>query len=273
MKKILFVCTGEDYPRGAFTFLESLRQEEPVCVTGLFFCPLDYTLMASASQVPTVDPYLRLRAKETAIVDKNKELFAKECQARHIKYHLHENTERWNKDLFVKASRFSDLVLLSGQLFCEDGGSRQPNMFLQEALHATECPVVVVPEEFQPVQHLVIAYDGSKDSLFAIRQFCYLFPQYLDLPTEIVYVKDETKEDMPDIDELKQFSRIHFSSMGFSKLHFKAANYFASWIGERQSVMLITGAFGRSSFSYVAKRSFAEQVIREHGMPVFIAHT
>lgn len=273
MKKILFVVTGEDYPRGAFTYLESLHQEEPVCVTGLFFCPLDYSQLASVSHVPIVAPYLRLREKEQDIVQKNQEQFAKECAERHIKHHIHENTERWDKDLFGKASRFSDLVLLSGQLFCEDGETKQPNMFLQEALHAAECPVLVIPEEYKPVQHLVIAYDGSKDSVFAIRQFCYLFPQYLDLPTEMVYVKDEATGDIPDIDELKSFSKLHFSSMGFSKLHFKAAHYFASWIGEKQSVMLITGAFGRSSFSYVTKRSFAEQVIREHGMPLFIAHT
>ena len=157
MKKILFVCTGEDYPRGAFTFLESLQQEEPVCVTGLFFCPLDYSQMASVSHVPIVAPYLRLREKEQEIVLKNEELFAKECEERHIKYHIHRNTERWDKDLFEKASRFSDLALLSGQLFCEDGGGKQPNMFLQEALHVAECPVLVIPEEYKPVQHLVIA--------------------------------------------------------------------------------------------------------------------
>ena len=273
MKKILFVGTGEDYPKGTFAFLESLRQEELVCVTGLFFCPLDYNLMASASHVPTTAPYMQVRAREISIVDRNKELFVQECLSRHIRHHLHENTERWDKDVFAKASRFSDLVLLSGQLFCEDGGSDQPNMFLQEALHASECPVIVVPEEYKPIQHLVIAYDGSKDNLFAIKQFCYLFPQYLDLPTEIVFVKDEATEDIPDIEELKHFSRLHFNSMGFAKLHFKAAHYFASWIGEKQSVMLITGSFGRSPFSYIAKKSFAGQVIREHGMPVFIAHT
>jgi hypothetical protein len=272
MKRILFVSTGDSFPQGAFTFLQTLVEQDPVCLTGLFFCPLDYELMASASHVPLVTPYMELRAREKNIVDRNKELFARECQTYHIKHHTHENDDRWDKALFARESRFSDLVVLSGQLFCEDGGRKQPNMFLREALHTAECPVIVVPEDYEPVQHLVIAYDGSRDSLHAIKQFCYLFPQYTDLPTEIVYVKDETSEDIPDVENLKHFTRLHFSSMGFSKLHFRAGDYFASWIGEKKSAMLITGAFGRSALSYVAKRSFAEQVISEHGLPVFIAH-
>lgn len=273
MKRILFVATGEKFPHGAFNFLRRLVEEEPVCLTGLFFCPLDYELIASASYVPIADPYLKVREHERDLVNKNKALFASECQALHIKQHTHENDERWDKTLFAKESRFSDLVVLSGELFCEDGGTRQPNMFLQEALHTSECPVMVVPEEYKPVQHLIIAYDGSKDSLYSIKQFCYLFPQYTDLPTEIVFVKDEPSEEMPDLENLKQFTRLHFSSMGFSKLHFRAANYFATWIGEKSSVMLITGSFGRNAFSYMTKRSFAEQIIADHGMPVFIAHT
>jgi hypothetical protein len=273
MKRILFVCTGEKFPHGAYNFLRQLTEEEPACITGLFFCPLDYALIASTSHVPIATPYLKVREHEREIVNRNKELFANTCTSLHIKYHTHPNDERWDKTLFAKETRFSDLVVLSGELFCEDIGEMQPNMLLQEALHASECPVMVVPEEYKPVQHLIIAYDGGKDSLYAIKQFCYLFPQYTDLPTEVVFVRNELSENIPDLENLKQFTRLHFSSMGFSKLHFRAANYFATWIGEKSSVMLITGSFGRSAFSYVAKKSFAEQIIADHGIPVFIAHS
>jgi len=273
MKRILFVCTGESFPKGAYSFVRALLEQEPVCLTGLFFCPLDYELLAAASHLPITAPYARVREKEKAIVEKNKKLFAQECMAQQIRHHVHENTERWDKTLFAKESRFSDLVVLSGELFCEDWEARQPNLFLKEALHAAECPVIVVPEEYVPVRHLVIAYDGSKDSLFAIKQFCYLFPQYTDLPAEMVYAKDEASEYIPDLDNLQHFSRLHFGSLGFSKLHFKAAHYFASWVGEKHFSMLITGSFGRSFLSYAGKKSFAGQVIGDHGMPVFIAHT
>ena len=214
-----------------------------------------------------------MKAVERSIVDKNKDLFRTECERKHIRYHVHENTDRWDKALYASLSRFSDLVLLSGQLFFEDAGVEQPNSFLHEALHVSESPVVIIPETYVAIQHLVIGYDGSKDSLFALKQFCYLFPHYLELPTEMVYVKKEDSEEIPGLGQLKELSCLHFSSMSHTKLHFKADHHFADWIGEKAGAMLVTGSFGRSPISYLARKSFAGQVIRGHGVPVFIAHT
>lgn len=252
--------------------MQSLEQQEPVCVTGLFFSPIDYEGMATASQIPVVAPYLRVKEKEKKAVDDNKEIFTRLCEQHYIKHQVHRNDDEWYKDILLRESRFSDLMLLSGELFYSDIDTDQPNSFLQEALHASECPVMIVPEDFVPLQHVVIAYDGSKESMYAMKEFCHLLPQYTDLPTEFVYIKDENSKEIPDIDNLKNYSRLHFSSMNFSKLQFKAASYFANWIGEKQQVLMVSGSFGRSSFSYVARRSFAEQVIHDHKMPVFIAH-
>lgn len=272
MKRILFVCAGDNIPKGAFAFLQSLRQEEPVSVTGLFFCPIDNEAFAVVSQVPVAGPYLRLKEKEKKILDANKAQFARQCDEHHIKYEIHCNEEEWYKDILAKESRFSDLLLLSAELFYDNIESEQPNSLLQEALHVAECPVMIIPEDYTPFEHLAIAYDGTKESLYAIKQFCYLLPHYTDLPTEFIYAKNDNTKDIPDIDSLKSYAKLHFSSMNFSKLQFKAASYFATWIGEKQKLLMVCGSFGRSSFSYVTKRSFAEEMIRDHKMPIFIAH-
>jgi len=108
--------------------------------------------------------------------------------------------------------------------------------------------------------------------MHALKQFCYLLPQFTDLPTEFIYVRDETSDNIPDLDNLKSFTRVHFSSMNFAKLNFNAARYFSTWIGEKQQVLMVSGSFGRSPFSYIGKSSFAQQVIHDHKMPLFIAH-
>lgn len=51
---------------------------------------------------------------------------------------------------------------------------------------------------------------------------------------------------MPDMELLRDFSSRHFSSINFSRLHFKSARYFATWIGEKKNVLLVSGSFGRS---------------------------
>jgi hypothetical protein len=250
MKQALFVCTGNNFPQGAFNFLISLRQQGQINTTGLFFSSGDEHDDTTAS----------------------KAAFKQQCAQHHIPHSIHENEAPWDWTIFAKESRFSDLALLSGQLFYADPKHRQPNTFLSEALHHSECPVLVVPEDFTPSNHLFIAYDGTRESLFAIKQFSYLFPHLTDLPTEVVYVNEEASVSIPELDHLRRYSRLHFSCMGFSQLHFRAAEYFADWIGERQHVMLISGSYGRSPFSYATAPSFAEEVIHDHKLPVFIAH-
>jgi hypothetical protein len=272
MKRILFVCAGQSFPKGAFAFLQSLQQQEPICVTGLFFRPIDDMAMATVSQVPIPGPYLRLLEKEKKVVDDHKALFAGLCEQHHIKHQIHENEEEWYREILDRESRFSDMMVVSAELFYSDMDGDQPNSFLQEALHVAECPVMIVPEEYTPFQHVVVAYDGGRESLFALKQFCYLLPQYTSLPTEFIYAKDDDASSIPDIDNLKNYSRLHFSCMNFSKLQFKAANYFATWIGEKQQVLMVCGSFGRSSLSYVTRHSFAKEMIRGHKMPIFIAH-
>lgn len=271
-KQILFVCAGKEFPQGAFNFLLAIHQKEPVHVLGLFFHPVDLDAMVTATQLPIQAPYQRIIEREQEVMVANKALFAKQCERHYIKYRIHPHDEQWDKDLLIKETRFADVLLLSGELFYADINLRQPNAYLHEALCNTECPVLVIPENFKQCDHLFMAYDGSKESLFAIKQFCYLFPQLTDLPTEMVYVRDESSDSIPDLEHLRQYTMQHFDAMGFSKLHFKAAHYFASWIGEKKHTLLVSGSYGRSSFSYLAKQSFVEQVIHEHNIPVFIAH-
>ena len=272
MKQVLFVGAGQQFPRGPFAFLKSMQQEERVHARALFFKPVDQASLMAVAMSSGLTPILQLDEKEEETIAIHKALFAKECGQNNIRYSIHESDQPWDRDLLVRESRFADLILISGELFFADAGTRQPNAYLREALHAAECPVLIVPETFSSVGQLYIAYDGGPESCYAMKQFCHLFPRLADLPTEIVYVKDESNQSIPEIDNLRQLSRLKFNSMSFSKLHFKAREHFATWIGEKQHVLLVTGSFGRSAVSYLAQRSFAEDVIRDHQLPVFIAH-
>jgi len=273
MKQVLFVGAGQEFPKGPFNFLRTMQQQERVHARALFFKPIDYSALSTVAANCGADlsPILELEEREKQAVHLQKTLFARHCQDNYISYTINENQQPWDKDLLITESRFADLVLISGELFYP-GEGRQPNQYLQEALHAAECPVLIIPETFTTVEHLFMAYDGSKESIFALKAFCHLFPQFCDLPTEFVYVNDESGNAIPEIERLRQFTRLKFNSMNFAKLHFKAAEYFASWISEKQNVLLISGSFGRAPFSYLMKRSFAEDIIHDHQLPLFIAH-
>lgn len=272
MKQILIVGAGHHFPKGPFAFLRAITENERVHAKGLFFRPVDYSALAAAGASNNIGPFLELEDNDKEMITHHKTLFALQCEERHIPYSLHDNDSEWDKNLLIKESRFADLILISAEYFYAEADNRQPNQYLREALHYAECPVLVIPEDFKAIEHLFMAYDGSGESLYAIKQFCNLFPSLIDLPTEIVYVHADA-DTIPDLEKLQQYTRLKFDSMSFSKLHFNAAEYFATWISEKKNVLLVSGSFGRSALSYLAKRSFAEDIIHNHQLPVFIAHT
>jgi hypothetical protein len=259
MKQVLFISAGQEFPQGPFNFLRTMQQNERVHARVLFFKPLDYAPLSAVAVSCSAD----LAPQR---------LFARQCQDHYISYTINENEQSWDKDLLIKESRFADLILISGELFYAGAEGLQPNQYLQEALHAAECPVLIIPETFTMVERLFMAYDGSKESIFALKEFCHLFPQFCDLPTEIVYVNEESSNAIPEIERLRQFTQTKFNSMNFAKLHFKATEYFASWISEKRHALLVSGSFGRAPFSYLIKPGFAEQTIQDHQLPLFIAH-
>ena len=274
MRQILFLGAGREFPKGAFTFLRTMHVSERVHARALFFKPVDYgSLSAVAANCgASIAPILELEEKEKETIHLHKELFARECHNQNVFFTINENEQSWDKDLLIKESRFSDLILISGQLFYADAEGRQPNHYLLEALHAAECPVLIIPETFTAVERLYMAYDGSKESILALKEFCHLFPDLCDLPMEFVYVDEQSGNGIPEIERLREFTQLKFNSMNFARLQFKAAEYFAGWISEKHNVLLISGSFGRAPFSYLMKRSFAEHIIHDHQMPVFIAH-
>ena len=271
MKQILIIGAGHHFPKGPFAFLNSMAETERLHARGLFFRPVDYSAMAAVSAGASRIPVMELEDNEKEVIANHKTFFARQCEQTHIPYTLHDNDREWDKNLLIKESRFADLILISGEYFYAETDNSQPNQYLREALRNAECPVLVVPENFTTIQHLFMAYDGSRESLYAMKQFCYLFPDLINLPTEALYIH-EGADTIPDLEKLQQFTRLKFDCMSFSKLHFNAAEYFSTWISQKKNVLLISGSFGRSAISYLGKRSFAEDIIHDHQLPVFIAH-
>src|SRR5258707_171789 len=97
MKQLLFISAGKAFPEGAFAFLQFLRQQESFHVKGLFFSPLDYNGIYSASHVPGSNTYVRTKDKERQAVAEHKSIFARRCEQANIHFHLHENDEPCSK--------------------------------------------------------------------------------------------------------------------------------------------------------------------------------
>lgn len=272
MKKILFICDGEHFPEGAFKFIRDLQNDETISLKALFFSEVAVETLTFITDIPFAEPFERIREdlKQEVSVSQNK--FIEKCNSIGIRYKMDKIESSWNVERFVKESRFADLAVISEQLFYKDLINSQPNLFMREALHFTECPVLIIPESFTGIDRIILAYDGKKESVFALKQFTQMFRQFNDLPIEFVFIKEWEKDEIPDKQLLKEYSNAHFDAGNTRELNIIEHHSFSHWLKKFRNALVITGSFSRSSVSMFIRPSFVNRIIENNQVPIFIAH-
>ncbi len=106
MKKILLLCDGDNFPSGATRFIRQMRENEPLYVKGLFMDPIDVLEMIPVGFIPISAPYERLIQEEKQRVRKSQDQFVEAFENAGIKYEIHPHTGEWNRELFIRESRF-----------------------------------------------------------------------------------------------------------------------------------------------------------------------
>jgi nucleotide-binding universal stress UspA family protein len=274
MKKILLAFDGTHFSEGSFEFARGLNEKEPILLTGVFVPLVNYASLwsyasASASVGAPVIPLLE--DDEIAEVQKNIERFETMCRKHNIEYRIHRDYFDFAVPEMRKETRYADLLILGSQTFYSSIGAGEPNAYLKDILQDTECPVLIVPEKFVFPESNILAFDGSESSVFAIKQFAYLFPELTRNKTVLVFM-DDSPHPIPDESYIKELAARHFPDLSLLKLELPSSKYFSTWVNDKKNTLLVSGAYGRSSFSQLFKKSFVSDVIRDHQLPVFITH-
>jgi len=273
MKKVLLAFDGSNFSEGAFEFARRMNKAEPIMLTGIFLPQVDYANLWSYADV-NGGPFLvpLVESEDSEIVKKNVERFQKLCSDNKIESRVHKDFFDFALPELKRESRFSDLIILGSEVFYENLGKREPNEYLTDALSSVECPVVIVPEKFDYPYSNILAYDGSESSVFAIKQFAYLFPDLSRNNTMLITICKEDEKEIPDEYNIRELVSGLYSDLSILKLDVNRKKYFSTWISEKKSAILVSGAYGRSFFSLLFRRSFVSDVIGEHKLPVFVTH-
>lgn len=270
MKKIILAIEVTHFPEEVFDFIKKIHEQEPVQLTGVF---LPQAQLAEFYGYPygVAGAYLPvLEDKNPDILAENINRFEQLCKINNISYSIHEDFYNSVNGSLKKESNYADLLILCSQQFYNE--REDISVYLSKVLHDSLCPAIVLPENAHFPSNLILAFDGSEDSIFAIKQFAYLFPALTNLPVEIVYVHEDSGREIPDKALLKEWVERHFSRVTFAKIEINPEKYFATWISERKDTLLVCGSFARSGFSNLLNKSFVREVIANHELPVFVAH-
>ncbi len=273
MKKIIIAFDGAHFSEGAFEFARRLNELNPVLLTGVFLPQAELSNLWSYAP-STVGPYFVpvIEEDEPRLINENIQRFEKQCQGNNIDYRVHKDFYDLVLPELKKESMYADLMLIGAQVFYETMGINSPEEFLKDILVGVSCPVLLVPEKFDFPKSIVLAYDGSEGSVFAIKQFSYLFPELSQTDVLLVYANDKKEKDFPQKVQIEELAARHFRNLTLSKLDINPKKHFASWLLEKKSALLVCGSYGRSGLSQLFRRSFITEVINEHRLPVFIAH-
>lgn len=274
MRKILVAFDGSHYSEGAMDFACKLNEKKKILLTGAFLPQVDYANLWSHTATGTNENSFVPLVEDESVepVQRNIRRFENHCINNDIEYRVHKDYLDFALPELKNESRFADCLLIGSETFYEQSGTKTPNDYLKEALHKVECPVLVVPEKFDFPQRNILSYDGSPASVYAIKQFTYLFPEFAGNATLLVYAGEKGEDVLPHELNIQELVARHFIDLSLIKLETKPHEDFSTWLAEKTGAILVSGAFGRSDLSRLFHKSFVTDIISDHRLPVFIAH-
>ena len=130
---------------------------------------------------------------------------------------------------------------------------------------------MLIPENYKEPGQIILTYDGNESSVFAIKQFAYVFPELCKNETMLLSLADHENE-LPEYSMVTELVSRHYPNLKILSLPMTNKKEFTNWAKNQQNSFIIMGAFSRSLFSELFKRSFANNVIHDIKMPIFISH-
>jgi hypothetical protein len=271
MNKVIIPFDGKHFSKGAFSLACHLNAKSAIMLTGIFLPEVDYAKIfffpaafAAPSYIPLAEDFSDEKINSTI------ELFTRLCQRHQINYRAHRDVKIPSIAELSNQSRFADLMIIGSEVFYTKG-SAGPFEYLKAALNKAECPVMIVPEQFNQPSQVIVAYDGTASSAFAIKQFVYLFPEDCKLNTTLVYLGDHSQH-IPGAELIEEWGAAHFEKLVVRKITRDEEDSFDDWLAEHWNPILVSGSFNKSGLSELFHKSFVLRTIMQHKMLVFVAH-
>lgn len=265
MKRVLLAFSGNDFSEETFEFAGKLNELKPLKLNG-FFLPQSLTPVYEGVNAEIEED------KSKAIIVENANRFSRLCEQHKISYSILYGDQSLPMPQLIKQTRYSDLFIASSESFYRSFKSEEPHYYLNKALHQSECPLLLIPGKFDFPERIVFAYNGTESSVYAIKQFAYLFPEMCNKDILLVYECNDADDEIPGKDLIKELLQCHFKNVHYLKFTADSKADFNKWLGDKERILLVTGAGDRNTFSELFKKSFAKEIIEEHKLPLFIAH-
>lgn len=276
MEKILLAVDGTMLHTPALDFACWLGGLSHSKITGVFLENLaaeENLVVQDAGQAGIswqVDKGCDAYAKKNLLIEKNIDFFKQACERRATQYAVHRDGGDPAREIVLE-SRYADLLVIDAATSFNKRFEGTPTAFVKDVLADAECPVIIAPEHFEGIEEIVFTCDGSKSSMFAIKQFCYLLPKLDEKKVTLLKIKNHAHTVYGEA-SLKEWLSSHYASIGFETLEGDTETELLGCLLKKKNVFIVMGAYGRNMLSRFFKHSRAEIVIKTVTQAIFIAH-
>ena len=277
MEKILFIIDSKRIDANAMKFacyIAKLTRSKLTATFLEYFGEEKRPVMKQLYGAAVVETIISRNLPDNKInrlnLEENITLFKEACIKSGVSSSIHRTKVEPIQEL-INESRFVDLMILGASISERGEAVGLPDL-VKKLLVESECPIIIAPLDFDSIDEILFAYDGSASSLFAIKQFTYLFPELQDKKAIVLQVNKKGHTDIERENKIKDLLSPHYSNIGFKVLEGSVDDELLGFLLGKKKIFLVMGAFGRSFFSNLLVPSHSELILKSANLPVFIAH-
>ena len=277
MKKIIAAFDGLKYSQSTRDYAIYLAKQTNTHLVGVFMDDTTYTSYKIyeliAKEGVSEDKLKKFEAKDKATRAAAAENFEKACQQSGLEYTLHHDRNIAIQDL-KHESIYADLLIIDSKETLTHYTEKLPTRFIRDLLGDAQCPVLIVPQKYKPVDKIILLYDGEPSSVHAIKMFSYLLPQLKHLNTEVISVKPlNSILHLPDNKLMKEFMKRHYPKAKYTVMKGWAEDEIVKHLKQTsENALVVMGAYRRGPVSRWFRESMADSLMKEVKLPLFIAH-
>lgn len=278
MKKILIAINSRDMDEQAVNFACYLSRLTQSGLTGIFLDNLmleEEVIVSQAEEgvviesftireMPDTDEMIQLK---TLNIDRFRDI----CWEKEVQPYVLVDNGRPVLDILAK-SHFADMLVVDAATSFSYVQEGPPTRFVKDILQEAGCPVIIAPSKFHGINNIVFCYNGSKSSIFAIKQFSYLFPQLHDRKAKVIYLNGHQDFPEEEVAMLTDWLQYHYSDVEFMAVGEDSTRAFFDYLIEKQNDMVVMGAYGRGLLDSFFRKEGHGESIRPTALPIFVAH-
>ncbi|MFL5741592.1 MAG: universal stress protein [Flavisolibacter sp.] len=277
MKKFIAAFDGLNFSQSTLRYATFLSRRANAHLVGVFledFTRHSYGMADVTHYEGSFDMHIReMNQKDREDRDEAIDLFEQACRESGLEFSVHRDRNIALQEL-LHESVYSDLLIIHSGETMTRFEEKKPSRFIRELLCEVQCPVVLVPDDYRPVDSFCLLYDGAPASVYAVKMFSYLFPGLKNFEYEVVTVKDPAGSlHLPDAHLMKEFMKRHYPGAEYKVLQGDPEDVLSEYLEqENRNGLIVLGAYSRGRVSRWFRASMADVLAKNIQAPLFIAH-